>query len=42
MDNTHVSSSTEVTIQKLQDLIDKARENSVEEVYMDQASKLSG
>jgi hypothetical protein len=42
MDNTHVSSSTEVTIQKLQDLIDKARENSVEEMYMDQASKLSG
>lgn len=41
MDNTHVSSSTHTTIGDLQTLIDKARENAVEEVYMTQASKLS-
>lgn len=42
MDNTHVSSSTHSTIDELQALIDKARDNGVEEIYMDQAGKLSG
>jgi hypothetical protein len=37
----HVSSSTHSTIDEVQALIDKARENGVEEIYMGQANKVS-
>ena len=41
MDNTDVMSSTHQTVEELVDLINKANTNSVEEVYMQQANKLS-
>lgn len=41
MDNMHVSSSTHATIDELTGLIDKAKENNVEDIYMEQANKLS-
>ena len=41
VDNIHVSSSTHQTVEELGDLISKAQEFSVEEIYMQQASKLT-
>ena len=41
MDNTDVMSSSHQTVGELTDLIEKANKNGVEEVYMQQANKLS-
>lgn len=41
MDITHVSSSTHTTVDELGDLITKAHDTTVEEVYLQQANKLS-
>jgi len=41
MDNTDIMSSSHETIGELSDLIQRANTNGVEDIYMQQANKLS-